>query len=84
MNIENLKCFILVAENLSFARAAEALYIPARRNKTDQHAGTGAWRFAVYPFHPSCGTDPGRNVFLQRREGPGSEIRTCRQPCQKA
>lgn len=27
MNIENLKCFILVAENLSFARAAEALYI---------------------------------------------------------
>lgn len=27
MNIDNLKCFILVAENLSFARAAEALYI---------------------------------------------------------
>ncbi len=27
MNIENLKCFILVADNLSFARAAEALYI---------------------------------------------------------
>ena len=27
MNIENLKCFNLVAENLSFARAAEALYI---------------------------------------------------------
>lgn len=27
MNIENLKCFILVAENLSFSRAAEALYI---------------------------------------------------------
>lgn len=26
MNIESLKCFILVAENLSFARAAEALY----------------------------------------------------------
>lgn len=27
MTIDNLKCFILVAENLSFARAAEALYI---------------------------------------------------------
>lgn len=27
MNIDNLKCFIQVAENLSFARAAEALYI---------------------------------------------------------
>lgn len=27
MNIDNLKCFILVAENLSFARAAESLYI---------------------------------------------------------
>lgn len=27
MNIDNLKCFILVADNLSFARAAEALYI---------------------------------------------------------
>lgn len=27
MNIDTLKCFILVAENLSFARAAEALYI---------------------------------------------------------
>lgn len=27
MNTDNLKCFILVAENLSFARAAEALYI---------------------------------------------------------
>lgn len=27
MTIENLQCFILVAENLSFARAAEALYI---------------------------------------------------------
>lgn len=27
MNIDNLKSFILVAENLSFARAAEALYI---------------------------------------------------------
>lgn len=27
MNIDNLKCFILVAENLSFARAAETLYI---------------------------------------------------------
>lgn len=27
MNIDVLKCFILVAENLSFARAAEALYI---------------------------------------------------------
>lgn len=26
MNIESLKCFILVAENLNFARAAEALY----------------------------------------------------------
>lgn len=26
MNIDSLKCFILVAENLSFARAAEALY----------------------------------------------------------
>lgn len=27
MTIDNLRCFILVAENLSFARAAEALYI---------------------------------------------------------
>lgn len=27
MNIDSLKCFILVAENLSFARTAEALYI---------------------------------------------------------
>jgi DNA-binding transcriptional LysR family regulator len=27
MTIDNLKCFILVAENLSFARAAESLYI---------------------------------------------------------
>lgn len=27
MNIDHLKCFVLVAENLSFARAAEALYI---------------------------------------------------------
>lgn len=27
MNIENLKCFILVAEKLSFSRAAEAMYI---------------------------------------------------------
>ena len=27
MNTDHLKCFILVAENLSFARAAEALYI---------------------------------------------------------
>lgn len=27
MTIDHLKCFILVAENLSFARAAEALYI---------------------------------------------------------
>lgn len=27
MSIDNLKCFILVAENLSFARTAEALYI---------------------------------------------------------
>lgn len=27
MTIDNLKCFILVAENLSFARAAETLYI---------------------------------------------------------
>lgn len=27
MNIENLKCFLLVAESLSFSRAAEALYI---------------------------------------------------------
>lgn len=27
MNIDHLKCFLLVAENLSFARAAEALYI---------------------------------------------------------
>ena len=27
MDIENLKCFLLVAENLSFVRAAEALYI---------------------------------------------------------
>lgn len=27
MNIDNLKCFILVADNLSFARAAETLYI---------------------------------------------------------
>lgn len=27
MDIDHLKCFILVAENLSFARAAEALYI---------------------------------------------------------
>lgn len=27
MTIDNLNCFILVAENLSFARAAEALYI---------------------------------------------------------
>ena len=27
MNINTLKCFILVAENLNFARAAEALYI---------------------------------------------------------
>ncbi len=27
MTIDNLKCFILVAENLSFARTAEALYI---------------------------------------------------------
>lgn len=27
MNIDNLKCFIQVAENLSFARAAEILYI---------------------------------------------------------
>ena len=27
MNIDNLKCFILVADNLSFARAAEELYI---------------------------------------------------------
>lgn len=27
MTIDNLKCFILVAEHLSFARAAEALYI---------------------------------------------------------
>ncbi len=27
MTIDNLKCFILVAENLSFVRAAEALYI---------------------------------------------------------
>ncbi len=27
MNTDTLKCFILVAENLSFARAAEALYI---------------------------------------------------------
>lgn len=27
MNIDNLQCFILVAENLSFARTAEALYI---------------------------------------------------------
>ena len=27
MNTDHLKCFVLVAENLSFARAAEALYI---------------------------------------------------------
>lgn len=27
MTIDNLKCFVLVAENLSFARAAETLYI---------------------------------------------------------
>ncbi|MBO5199434.1 MAG: LysR family transcriptional regulator [Lachnospiraceae bacterium] len=26
MNIDSLQCFILVAENLSFARAAEAMY----------------------------------------------------------
>lgn len=52
MTIDNLKCFILVAENLSFARAAEALYIsqPAS-HKTNQCAGTRTWRNSFYPLY---------------------------------